>query len=222
LLSLIALAACRGTGHLAEYQYPGRTLALAPVNAPQPQILTGPYFLGVPRDPVRGIIAAGTMIMKEAEVAKARARLDSATARIDVGKQLGERTLEGASRYLRTRPTPDQDATDYILEVRLKKYGIDAENWNAAAHFFIEAEILLLDGRDGREIWDSRVHSRDPITPAIFGPGTIVRDVVTATAIANLSVEEMVSVLERLAGYSADRLTEHLRDALEKTRRDGL
>jgi hypothetical protein len=220
LLSMIAAAGCRGTGRLGEYEYPGRTVALAKLGAPQPEILTGPYFFGYPQDPIRAVITAGTRIVKEVEASKARARLDSATAQIDVGDRLSERTLERASLYLRTRPVTDQETADFVLEVRLRKYGIDAKEWNAAAHFFVDAEILLMDGRDGREIWNSGVRSRDPIAPAILGPGSVVREGVTAAAIANLSVAEMVRVLERLADYSADRLTEHLRDALERTRRD--
>jgi hypothetical protein len=55
--------------------------------------------------------------------------------------------------------------------------------------------------------------------PAILGPGTIVREVVTAASLASLSVEEIRYALERLADYSSDRITGRLRDALEKVQR---
>jgi hypothetical protein len=45
-----------------------------------------------------------------------------------------------------------------------------------------------------------------------------MRDLVTAAALANLSVEEIAQALERLADYSADHVTEHLRDAVDRVR----
>src|SRR5690606_22211781 len=150
-------------------------------------------------DPLRNVIAAGARIAKEVEASKVRARLDSATAAVDVADRVQARTLDRAARYLRTRPAESEASADFVLELRLRDYGIDAKDWSAAAYFFVDAELLLLDGRDGRKIWDARVRARDPITPAIFGPGRAVRDVVTAATFADLEVEEIARALERLA-----------------------
>jgi hypothetical protein len=217
-VALVAGSGCRGTGRLAEYDFRDRTLAIAWVDAPEPRVLTSPIFLEHPDNPVHLLLSAGTSIAKEVEATKARARLDSAVAIVDVQGRMCERTLERAARYLRARPIGSEDRADFILEVRLRRWGIDAKDWSAAAHFFVDAEVHLLDGETGREVWHTRAHSRDAIAPSIFGPGHVVRNVVTAAALANQSVEEIARAMERLADYSSDHVTEHLRDALNRVR----
>lgn len=220
LASVVIIAGCRSTGRLAEYEFPGRTVAVSFGRAPHPEVLTGPWFLyDHPRTAVGAIIAAGTKIAREVEASEARKKLDAAADSVDVIGRLAERTLERAALHLRARAVDDVDQADFIFDVMLREYGIDAEDWNAAAHFYVEAEVFLIDGRDGTQIWKSKVKSRDPIMPAIFGPGTIVRDVVTAAALAGLSTEEIARALERLADYSADRITGRLRNALEEVQR---
>lgn len=219
LASVVLLAGCRSTGRLAEYQFPGSTVAVSFGRAPRPEVLTGPYFLDPPRSAVEAIIRAGTTIAKEIEASEARDKLDAAADQVDVVARLADRTLERAALHLRSRPVENTDDADFIFDVMLREYGIDAEDWNAAAHFYVEAEVFLIDGRDGTQIWKSKIKSRDRIMPAIFGPGTVVRDVVTAAVLANLSVEEISRALERLADYSADRITGRLRDALEEVQR---
>lgn len=218
LLTALVLTACRGTGRLGEYEYAGRTLAVAWIDPPHPRILTGPYLPSGTDDPLRGLLAAGARIAKEIEASKVRARLDSATAEVDMTSRIAARTLDGASRYLRTRPAADEGSADFVLEVRLRDYGIAANDWNAAAHFFVDAEMVLIDGRAGGKIWDSKVSARDPVSPSIFGPGRVLRDVVTAATFAELTVDEIARALERLGDYAADRMTERLRDALDSAR----
>lgn len=219
LAALVVTVGCRGTGRLAEYDFRERTLAVAWDLPPYPEVLTGPYFPGYPETPLHALLRVGSKVAKEIEAARVRPRLDSAVARVDVVGRMADRTLERAARHLRAQPVQDEDDADFILEVRLRDYGIDAEDWNAAAHFYVDADVFLIGGRDGVQIWRSHVKERDPIMPAIFGPGTVVRDIVTAAALASLSVEEITYALERLADYSADEITSRLRDALEKVQR---
>ncbi len=218
--AFVAVAGCRSTGRLANYEFPGRTLAVAYVNSPGPRVLTGPYFLdrGHGHDPVHAVLKVGARVVKEIQAAEVRARLDSATHQVDVGGRMADRTLQRAARWLRARPVEREADADFIVEVRLRDYGIDAKDWDAAAHFFVDAEVSLIDGGRGTEVWHSHVRARDPIAPAIFGPGTIVRDVVTASALGSLEVDEIACALERLSDFAADRITDRLRDALARVR----
>lgn len=221
VLALLALAtpACRGTGRLAEFDFRDQALAVAYDRPPRPEVLTGPYFLGSRETLVAALVRLGGAVAREVEAAQVRPRLDSAVARVDVAGRMSARTLDRAARLLRARPVERESAADFILEVRVKTYGIDAESWDAAAHFFIDADAHLLSARDGTRIWGLRVKEREPISPAVFGPGTVVRDVVTAASLAGLSVDEIAAALERLADFSADRVTDHLGDALAKVQR---
>lgn len=218
LLPLLSIA-CRGTGRLAEYDFTDRTVAVRSLIPPRPEVLTGPWFLDWPTDPVRAVIRAGTRIAKEVEASQIRARLDSASVSVDVADRLANRAHERSAFYLRAKPVEEEADADFIIDVLVREYGIDAEDWDAAAHFYVDARLVLIDGRTGIQIWDTKVTSRDRMAPMVFGPGAI-RDVVTATALANQSVAEISQALERLADYSADRITERLREALEKVQRE--
>ncbi len=217
---LIAMvpAACRGTGRLAEYDFRDRTLAVRSQIPPHPRVLTGPYFTDWPANPVQAVIRAGTRIAKEIKASDVRARLDSAAAVVDISGRLAGRAYDRAAFHLRANPTGDERSADFVVEVLVHEYGIDAKDWDAAAHFYVDARLVIIDGRDGTQIWDTRIKANDPIAPAIFVGGA-VRDVVTARALAGQSVEEIRVALERLADYSADRITERLREALEKVQR---
>jgi hypothetical protein len=63
-----------------------------------------------------------------------------------------------------------------------------------------------------------RGEGQDPVGPEVFGPGAM-RDVVTAAAIADLSLEDMVRALEQLADFTVYEITERLRFDLQESRR---
>jgi len=220
LMPLVVLLGGCGTRHrLAEYDFRGLTLAVEPHFPPFPEVLTGPYFPGHPRDPIHAIIRAGTLLAKELEAREVRVRLDSAATLVDLPALVGERLGRESARHLGARLIDDVDAADLVLEVEIRDYGIDAEDWDAAARFFVDAEVWLRDADTRRLIWQTRVRARDPIAPAIFGGPSAVRDVVTAAALAGLSVEDVARALRQLAYYSADQVSDRLRSALDDTRR---
>ncbi len=219
-LAAASVPACQSTGHLAEYDFAGGTLFVVYDFPPRPEILTGPYFPGHPRDPVHAVISIGGKIARELAAAGARERLDAACSNVDISGRLAERASARAARFLRVELTENESDADFGLEVRIRDYGIDAEEWESAAHFFVDAEVILFDALDGREIWSSHVRERDAIAPHVFGGAGAVRNIVTAAALSGLSEEDMALALEGLADFAGDRISERLRESLEKTRRN--
>jgi len=217
-LVLVASTGCGSGNRLGEYDFRSLDLALATTFPPSPEVLSGPYLPGHPRDPIHAIVRAGSRIAREVEAHRVRDRLDSAAAMVDVVGEVTDRVGRRASRYLGARLVPDEDRADVILEVDIRDYGIDAQDWEAAAHFFVDAEVWLIDAGDRRPIWKTRVRSKDPISPAIFGRPA-VRDVVTAAALSSLSVEDIARSLDQLAFYAAEKVTDRLRSALDDARR---
>lgn len=221
LLALPAvLGACASANTLHEYDYGGRTLAVVSDIPPRPEVLSGPHFLGgLSGDPVRDIVRAGARVVREVEAQAVQERLDEAAQRIDVGYVLEDNTLERSARYLGADALDGIPEADFLLEIVVVEYGIDAEAWEAAAHFYIEADAALLHAESGSEIWRAEIGARDPIGPAVFGGPSEVRDIVTAASLATLSVDEAVLMLESLADFSARVITDRLRDDLREARR---
>lgn len=219
MLLPVAALGCAHGNRLADFDYRDRTVSVVSDVPRRPEVLSGPYFMGGRSgDPIRDIVRVGARIVREAEAIAVQERLDSAASLIDVGYVLEDNALDRAARYLGADPAAGGGDADYLLEIIVIEYGIDAEAWDAAAQFYIEADAALLDEATGTEIWRAEIEARDPIGPAVFGGPSTVRDIVTAVTIADLSVQEIVDMLESLADYSARVITDKLRDDLRDAR----
>lgn len=218
LAASLLLTGCGPKHRLGAYEFRDRSVGVVSHMPRRPEILSGPYFLGgLSGDPVRDVLRVGARVYREVETRGLRERLDAAVTRVDVGHVLEEHTLDRAARYLAARPEPSGEPSDYLLELIVVEYGIDAESWDAAAHFYIEADATLIDRPSGEEIWRKEIDAREAIGPAVLGART-VRDVVTAASLADLTVEEIVVALESLAQFAARVVTDELREDLRDVR----
>ncbi len=218
-ISIVAgLAACGASHHLREYQFSNRSMALVYVAPPAPELLSGGYGIASASNPVDAVIRAGTGAVKEVEARRASVRLDSATSRVDVAKQLADETLARASRYLGVRPVGESEDPDFLLEIHMRSLGIDARGHDAA-YLFTNAEAVLLDRRTGREIWAVDIHGTDRLTPEVSdtkrGPAAII----TAGTLSRVSVADFQHALTQLAMYSSTLITDELRTSLRDARK---
>lgn len=226
LLSLLAgaavLSGCGSKHHLAEYPFASRTLAVVYIAPPAPELLTAHYNIKGATSAagaVEAVVRAGAGAAKEREGRRATARLDSAVARVNIPAVLAERTLERASRYLGTRPVTDPRNADYLLEVTMQRFGINAKG-DEATYLFTFAEAVLLDRRTGREIWDVTIHGRDRLTPLVVSASSLPGSVITAATIGNVSVGDFQFALSQLIELSSKLITNELRGALREARDD--
>jgi hypothetical protein len=216
---LAGLLACGGQHHhLSEYSFSGKSLGLVYVAAPAPALYTGGYGVRASDDPVTNVVRAGAGVVKEVEARRASARLDSASARVNVADAISRRTIERAGRYLGLQPTSSPDAADFLLEVQMRSLGIDASR-ESAAYLYTNAEAVLLDRRTGREIWSARVHGTDRLTPAVRGAGQVPGAIIAAGTLSTVSVGDFQQALDQLASLSSAVIADELRAALRAARR---
>jgi hypothetical protein len=212
-----SFVACGGGHHLAEYPFASRTLAVVYITPPAPELLTGYYDLRNSQNPVEAVVRAGADVAREREGRRANARLDSATSRVNIPAALAQRTLERASRYLGTRPITDESQADYLMEVRMSRFGINAKA-DEAAYLFTFAEAVLIDRRTGREIWNINIHGRDRLTPYVVSDSRIPGSVITASTLGSVSVADFQNALNQLMDSSSNLITNELRAALRDVR----
>jgi hypothetical protein len=218
LAAIVSLfVACGGGHHLAEYPFASRTLAVVYIAPPSPELLTGYYDLRNSQNPVEAVVRAGADVAREREGRRANARLDSATSRVNIPAALAQRTLERASRYLGTRPITDESQADYLMEVRMSRFGINAKA-DEAAYLFTFAEAVLIDRRTGREIWNINIHGRDRLTPYVESDSRIPGSVITASTLGSVSVADFQNALNQLMDSSSNLITNSLRAALRDVR----
>lgn len=216
LAALIAAGAC-GKHYLRDYQFADKTIGLVFLDPPAPELLHGWYNLDVGQNAVQTVVNAGATVAKEVQARRASTRLDSAAARVDVPGLLAQRTLERASRYLGTRPVATPDGADFVLEVRMKSFGIDARS-NHATYLFVRSEAVLIDRRTGREIWNEEVRGSDRMTPYVVGTATVPSAVFSAVTLHTVTVDDFERALNQLVSFTSDLITEELREKLRDVR----
>jgi len=215
---LLAAAACGGARHhLSEYNFSDRSLALVVLGAPAPGLITGSYDLRTD-DVVELAAKAGSKAVKDVEARRARARMDSATGRMRLSDSLAKRTLDRASRYLGMRPVGSSTDADFLLEVHLRNFGLDASG-SSTATLYTNAEAVLLDRRTGREIWNVKVHGTDRLTPRVRGAGSVGGSILAAGTLHTMTVEDFQQALDQLMTLSSNVVAEELRAALRDARR---
>jgi len=214
--ALVPLSAC-GKHYLSKYQFADRTLGLVYIEPPAPELLHAWMDLDPDRTTLQQVLQAGASVAKEVEAWRASRRLDSAAALVDVRARLAQRTLERASRYLGTRPVATPDGADFVVEIHMRRFGIDARS-NNATYLFTKAEAVLLDRKTGREIWSEEVDGRERMTAWVLGTENVPSAIFTAATLHAVSVADFEKALEQLVTYTSNLITEELRDDLRDSR----
>jgi hypothetical protein len=215
--AVLVTGACGGHNHLAEYNFTSRSLALVYIAPPRPELVTGWYNVPDVNDPVAAVVAAGTGVAKEVEGRRARARLDSAAALVDLSAIMAQRTLERTSRYLGMSPVTDRQSADFLLEVNMHNSGIDLRR-QSTAYLYMNATAVLLDARTGREIWSYDVDGRNRLTPFLYGGNRVGAGAITAAVLSTVTVADFQRALEELADFSSNEISDGLRGALRDAR----
>ena len=96
------------------------------------------------------------------------------------------------------------------MMMKIKKYGIEAQSWDASVDFIMNLEVRLIDNIKHMEIWEKTINERTMITNSIFGLGDTFGNVITASALSELSEEEMITGFTHLADYAADHVAEKI------------
>jgi hypothetical protein len=213
-------AACASAGRIAEYDFRDRTIAVVAIAPPRPYVDTGGDVDLTGMNPVGAILKVGTSIYKESQAGQLRARLDSASTGMDLADRIAGAVLERSARYLGAQAIEQSREADFHIEVQVEEYGVDAREWESGARFHLKARLLIL-AADGREVWEGSVNEDEPVNSQWFHAGSMAADVVTGRALGQLTVDQLVEALESIADYSSYRLTEKLREGIEKARGDG-
>ena len=214
---IVAAAACGGHNHLSEYNFTSRSLAVVYIAPPRPELVTGWYNVPDVNDPVTAVVAAGSGVAKEVEGRRARTRLDSAAALVDLSAIMSQRTLERTSRYLGATPVTNRQNADFLLEVNMHNSGIDLRR-QRTAYLYMNATAVLLDARTGREIWSFDVDGSNRLTPFLYGGNRVGVGAITAAALSTVSVADFQRALEELANFSSNEISDGLREALRDAR----
>jgi hypothetical protein len=215
----LVLLGCGSSHRLGEYTFRDLTVAAIIDAGSEPTVFTDAFIDINPEDLLASAMSAGATLAKEISAGEAQARLDSAMIQVDVPERIRRRTLRRCSEYLHLRSTQDYHGSDFLFDMYVEDYGIDAEAWDAGVYFNINLMVYLIDNKAGVEIWKTRVKERLPFSQSAFGGfSTTADNVITAVALSQFSVEEMAEGFRYLADKTADRVARKLREDFSKSR----
>ena len=210
---------CGSSNRLMEYDFRDRTASAMMALPPPPEVFTDSFWMGGDEDNIiETAIRIGTTIAKEVEVHKTQEKMNNAMERVDVPERIRERTLDRCSNYLRYQPVDDPDNADFLFDMHIQNYGIDAKSWDASVHFKIDVKVYLIDNKKGIEVWWKRVKERMPVTRSTFGLPDAAGDIITAVSLSSLSEEDMAEGFTHLADFTADRVARKLSEDFAKAR----
>jgi hypothetical protein len=209
---------CVSTGRLGQYEFQGRPLAAVMKAPPRAEVFTDFAVWIDPNDVVGTALRAGTAIAKQVEAQQVRDLMREAVARAEIPEQVRRRILEKGSQILNCDPVQYFQQSEVFLDLKIRRYGIDAGSPFASVQFVIDIKARLRDTRTGARIWRASIRESEPISPSVFGLGEIVGNIVSAVVLAELSEDEIASGLQRLADDAADRVCARLQQAYLESR----
>ncbi len=210
VIILIGLYMIRcSSNRLREYEFNETTVSAIMATPPRAQIFSDFFYPGG-EGLVGTAIRIGTGIVKGIQTHEAQERLDSAMTQVDIPEEIRKRTLEQSGKYLHFNPVEETENADFLMMMKIEKYGIEASSWDASVDFIIHLEVQLIDNVKHAEVWEKTIDEDMVITSSLFGLGDSFGDVITASALSELSEEEMVNGFTHLADYTADRMAEKI------------
>jgi hypothetical protein len=220
LISIIItlLLNCGSSNRLNEYQFREQSAAASLAPPPPPEVFTDTFPFIDETDPIGTLLNVGTTIVKEVELAKVAAKMDSAIENVDVPQLIVDRTLYHCAEFMRFNPVSNSADTDFLFNFFIRNYGIEAKSWNAATYFKMEVDIMLLDNQTDLLIWKKRIKERNRISAQIFGAGTAIGNVITAVTLSKLSVQQIKDGLGNLADFTSDKISRKLYQDYIKSR----
>ncbi len=215
----LGLIECSSYKKLINYTFKDHTASAIVTAAPWADVFTDSY-MHIDKDNLfRTFLNVGSAIAKEVEAEKVKTLLDSAMKQVNVPERIKNRTLEKGADYLHYRPVQEHSQADYLFDIYIKDYGIDAKSWDAGVYFKIDVKVNLIDNRTGKQIWKKHVQERKPVSRTIFSlGGTTTSNIINAIMLSNLSVEEMIKGFQYMADYTADRIIQKLQKDFVKSR----
>jgi hypothetical protein len=216
---LLLCCMCCSMNKLHGYAFREHTASALLAYPPPPEIFADNWADVDFSNPVTTIIGIGTGIAKEVQIDKTRAKMDSAMQMVDIPEIVRVETLDRGANYLHYRSTEDIEDSDYLFDIEIEHYGIDAKSWTASVHFKLDAKITLFDNRMTKAVWRSCFKEEIPVSGEIFGLPGSAGNIITAVSLSRLKADQIALALENLAVQTADRIIHKLQEDFSKKNR---
>ena len=208
----LLFGSCATVNHLAEYRFGGTTVAGTMRTPPEPQV-DGNYNVTIDvNKPIQTFASVATNLAKANQLSKAEDKMYAALRQVDVAELVFQETYDRCAASLASDKVVSVTDSDYIFDLEIRSYGLDADSSGAAVRIEIATTARVYATADRRLIWERNVSVRDPLTPEVFGLHDVLDTVISTAAIAELTEDELVKGFTESARRVAYKIAGKLED----------
>ena len=216
---ILLLASCATINRFDRYVFEDASLRTE-MRVPPPPTLNIGYSTAVDSgDPIGTVLRVGTTMIKTSEAVKAEPLMREALRSVDVPAIVLKETSQACASVLNARPVDSGQKADYLLDLDIYEYGIEAPSWSSSVSLHLGMTAIMYHNRSGEIVWRRKHITVDiPASPQMFGLGSAMGDIVSAAVLSSLTVDQLEEGFRRLALDSARRVTRILEDDLYRAR----
>jgi ABC-type uncharacterized transport system auxiliary subunit len=212
------LASCATVNRLNRYDFEGASLAADMQTPPEPRVDVHYDVTLNERMPIYSALSVMTNLAKAGQAEKASQAMRAALASVDVPDILFHESYAACAAALDAEQEHQRMRADYVLKLSIHDWGIRAHSFGSAVSLHIRLTAGLYRTAGGELIWRRDLTVNDPASPAMFGLGQIVGNMVTATVLSEMSAEDLARGFTDLARRSARSVARQLEKDLSSAR----
>jgi ABC-type uncharacterized transport system auxiliary subunit len=218
LAAALVLASCATTNRLYMYNFEGARLA-SEMRTPPPPRLDIRYNVTLDHNNVLfSSLSVLTNIAKAAQGEKAEQAMRDALAAVDVPGIILVESSAACGAALGTTAEERRSQADYLLILDIREWGIEADSPGSAVKLRVQLTARIVDRRTDETAWRRTLSVAQPASPEVFGFGGIVGNMVTATVLSNMNVDDLEAGFAELARETAAVIARNLQRDLDRVR----
>jgi hypothetical protein len=217
-VAAVLLSSCMTVNRLDRYDFEGSRLAVDMRTPPEPR-LNVDYDLSMdPHSPVLNALRVMSNLAKASQAQKARQVMRDALMDVDVPEIIRTESFSACAASLGAEQVNARRQADYVLAIHIDEWGIDARSPVSAVTLHIRLVASLYPVTGGELAWRREVTVDEPADPDMFGIGTIIGNMVTATILSEMTQDDLARGFRELASRTAKRVALNLERDLDRAR----
>ena len=227
VLAAVTLGGCMTVNHLDRYDFEGSRLAVDLRTPPEPQLRINYDISLDSHNAVYSALSVMSNLAKANQAAQVRETMRAALVEVDVPQIVRTQTFSACAASLGAAQAASRRDSDYVLSIRIDEWGIEARSAFSPVSLHMKLLATLYPTAAGRSssaddlAWRREVTVDQPADPGMFGGGSIIGNMVTATVLSNMTEDDLVRGFRELGSLTARRVAMILERDLDQARFGG-
>jgi len=218
LAAVLVLASCETTNKLAIYNFEGARMYSEMQTPPPPKFDMHYDVMLDSHNIFFSSLSVLSNIAKATQSENAKAAMADALSSVDVPDIILRESANACGTSLGTTAEERRPDADYVLTLSIHEWGIEADSPASAVRLKVRLTARIIDRRADDLVWRRTLTVSQPASTAVFGLPSFVGDMVTATALSNMTADDLEAGFRALAQETASSVGRLLQKDLDWAR----